>query len=250
MTATKGAGAAVAVLGKGGTGKTTTAATLGALLAADGLQVELVDLDSTPSLTAWLDDRPAPAVTVVDVLEGRASVAEASVPTRGPGGLRLVPGDVELAGLEWSLDSTTVHRLVDELRARADVVLLDLRGGVASRLSAAAAAACDFAVVPVEASPAGLRSLKLTRELLDELGTRLAGVIPVRYNGRALVERQLVAALDAAGFPVWPAVRRDVAAAEASGSGEPLDSYAPRSRALEDYRAVCARLRDELKADR
>lgn len=236
----------VAVLGKGGGGKTTTTATLGAVVAAAGERVVLVDLDSTPTLTAWLaPDLSEEAASAADVLGGQAAVEDALVRVRER--LDLLPGAVDVAACEATVKASSVRGLVEAVRARADVVLLDLRGGVASQLSAAAAAAADLLLVPVEAAPAGVRSLKLSRRLAEELDRTIGGVLPTRYNARALVARQLIAALDAAGFPVWAPIRRDVAAEEAPGSGELLDTYAPRSRALADYRAAAERLLQALK---
>jgi len=236
----------VAVLGKGGGGKTTTAATLGAVAASTGERVVLVDLDSTPTLTAWLaPDLDEDAASAADVLAGQAEVADALLRVRER--LDLLPGAVDVAAIESTVKASAVRGLVEALRARADVALLDLRGGVASQLSAAAAAAADLLLVPVEAAPAGVRSLKLSRRLADELDRTISGVLPTRYNARALVARQLIAALDAAGFPVWPPIRRDVAAEEAPGSGELLDTYAPRSRALADYRVAAERMLQALK---
>lgn len=154
----------VAVLGKGGGGKTTTAATLGAVVAAAGERVVLVDLDSTPTLTAWLaPDLSEEAASAADVLGGQAAVEDALVRVRER--LDLLPGAVDVAACEATVKASSVRGLVEAVRARADVVLLDLRGGVASQLSAAAAAAADLLLVPVEAAPAGVRSLKLSRQL-------------------------------------------------------------------------------------
>jgi chromosome partitioning protein len=236
----------IAILGKGGSGKTTTTALLGACVATRGESVILIDLDSTPTLTAWLapalDDT---AVTVADILRHQASIDDAILTLREH--LRLLPGAPGIAALEGTISASAVHDVVHAARERAAVVLLDLRGGVASRLAAAAAAAADLVIVPIEAAPAGVRSLKLTRQLADELGRPIAGVLPTRYNSRTVVSRQLLAALDAAGFPVWEPIRQEVAVAEAPGSGELLDTYTPKSRALTDYAAAADRLLAMLK---
>lgn len=238
-------GRAVAIPGKGGTGKTTTTATLGALLAARGERVTLVDLDSTPTLTAWLArGHRREDANVGDVLAGSATVDEVVVQVRER--LELVPSGPHLAELEGTVDPARVEALVGELRARSDVVLVDLRGGVASRMSAAVMRVSDLVLVPFEASPTGTASLLLTRDLLEDLEVELTGILPVRL-GRTLVERQLLDILEGVGFPVWPGIRRDVAAAEAAGMHELLDTYAPRSRALEDYTVIVDRLADRLK---
>lgn len=236
-------GAAVVVLGKGGVGKTMLTGTVSGLAAAAGLSTVAVDLDSTPSLTGWLvpnRDTSAASGTVAGVLSGEAKVGDALESIRS--GFELVVGGTGLAMLEGTVDTSAVGSLVDELRAAYDLVVLDMRGGVASRMSAAFAHAADFAVVPFEPSPMGTPSLRLTRELLDGLGVPLAGIVPMRMNTRATIDRLHVEALQAAGFPIWPGVRRDTKAAEAVAAHELLDDYAPASRALEDFRAVTDRL--------
>jgi AAA domain len=87
---------------KGGVGKTTTAANIGALVARRGRRVLVVDTDPQFALTRQLGlEARSLCVNLVDVLAGRASVTDAIV--RGVHGVNVVPGAGGLAGVEMSL---------------------------------------------------------------------------------------------------------------------------------------------------
>ena len=87
---------------KGGVGKTTTAANIGALFAHRGRRVLVVDTDPQFALTRQLGlEVRSLGVDLVDVLAGRAGAEDSIV--RGVHGVDVIPAAGELAGVEMSL---------------------------------------------------------------------------------------------------------------------------------------------------
>src|SRR5256885_11090225 len=85
---------------KGGVGKTTAAATLGAAFVRLGRRVLLVDLDPQSGLTAAVRARPA-ALSIENVIENPASAARAIVPCAS--GMEILPARATLAILLQSI---------------------------------------------------------------------------------------------------------------------------------------------------
>src|SRR3990167_965760 len=82
---------------KGGVGKTTTTANLGAAAAALGRRVLAIDLDPQANLTAHLGVDPRePGRTIYDVLRGACGVADA-VRRTAVAGLSLLPSHLDLS---------------------------------------------------------------------------------------------------------------------------------------------------------
>src|SRR5262249_32486955 len=144
---------------KGGVGKTTTAANLGAALALAGKRVVVVDLDPQANLPLYLGIEPAPgAPSSYRVLTGEVGIAEALRPTSVPN-LRILPTDIDLSGAELELAAVigreTLLRQVLDAWAResrgaepADYVLFDCPPSLGLlSLNALAAAGEVFLVV-------------------------------------------------------------------------------------------------------
>ena len=97
---------------------------------------------------------------------GGADPAAAVHPTR-VAGLDALPATLRLARLARVLaaDSTHIARALGRLRPRYDAMVLDLPSSL-SRLTVSALAAADGIVIPVTASPHGLRGLAGFRDWL------------------------------------------------------------------------------------
>src|SRR6476620_12137893 len=91
---------------KGGVGKTTTVASLGAALAENGQRVLLVDLDPQGGLTFSLGIDPEDVdITVGEVLLGKAGPDDAIVITDD--GMHLLPSNITVTQAEEALVNRT-----------------------------------------------------------------------------------------------------------------------------------------------
>ncbi len=136
--------------GKGGVGKTTLVANLGALFAASGRRTLLVDGDwSLGKLCILLGVRPTG--TIDRVLSGKASLLESIHPVRE--NLSLLASPSGVVGFEELSPDERNHLFfeIDALRDRYDVILLDHGSGIhAGVLQFAAAAHSHFIVTTPE----------------------------------------------------------------------------------------------------
>ncbi|ERH06556.1 MAG: cell division ATPase MinD, archaeal [Halonotius sp. J07HN4] len=219
---------------KGGVGKTTTTANLGAILAETGADVVVIDGDiSMPNLGTTLGIE-SPPTTLHDVLRGDATPSE--VAYEGPGGVYVVPGDTALS----SYASADPEELPSVLRthSQADYVLIDVGAGVSHETGLPLSLADEVLLVSTPERDA-LRDTEKTRQLTDELGGTVTGAIITRTEPSTPVSELATGTLAA---PVLASIPEDEAVRDAVAVGEPLSTYAPHSPAADAYRELVAEL--------
>ena len=172
---------------KGGVGKTTLTANLGALLADLGMRVLLIDADVQPSLTRYFPmARRAPHGLTEIITQGTIGedcISTVALPAGSPahalnpdGRLDLVAADAPEGSLQTWL-ATRIDRAVriklalrnPQLKERYDVVLIDTQGAV-GHLQDAAVLASDILISPVSPDILSAREFTSgTQDLLDRL---------------------------------------------------------------------------------
>jgi chromosome partitioning protein len=244
---------------KGGVGKTTTAVTLGGLLAGWGLETLLVDIDPHGSMTSYFRYDP-------EELElSTYSVFQAKVERRridpvsllhqtGTECLHLLPASVALATLDRQASQLEGMGLVlketlGELAGRFDHVLIDCPP-MLGVLMVNALAACDHLIIPVQTEFLALKGLERMLHTLRMILKARAEPLPYTFVP-TFFDRRTKAAPDALQTlrETYPATELwgdvipvDTKFRESSRAGVPPPVFCPGSRGVEAYSRLLAAL--------
>ena len=235
---------------KGGVGKTTTAISLAAALAAEGVAVLLVDLDPQGNASTGLDLRVASGqASTYHILIDRLPAGEAIIPT-GVEHLDLVPSSIDLAGAEVELVAQMnrerrLARALEDVRSNYDVIFLDCPPSLGI-LTLNALVAADEALVPIQCEYYALegvsqllRTIHLVQEDLNA-GLHIGGVLMTMFDARTNLSQQVADEIraffgDTAYTTVIP---RTVRLSEAPSFGQPITVFDPSSRGARAYQRL------------
>ncbi len=245
---------------KGGVGKTTTVANLGAALALRGLTVCLLDLDPQAHLTLHFGVEPGqPEHSIYDVLVSDAPFLSTVLGINEH--LMVVPSVIDLAAAEVEL-VTTVGReqiLRDSLRnveLPCDLMMIDCPPSL-GLLTLNALAAADDVVIPLQPHFLALQGLG---KLLETVGLvrqrinpnlRVSGVLLCMYETATRLAGEVVqdlrAFFDASRGQDAPwadarlfdtVIRRNIKLAECPSHGQAIFDYDRSSNGATDYGAL------------
>ncbi|WP_437737282.1 ParA family protein [Sorangium sp. So ce1335] len=234
---------------KGGTGKTTTAVSVAAGLAARGKRVLLVDTDAQGNVSVSLGAGAERSLYHVLVMGLR--VADA-IKTVRPN-LDLLPSNETLAAAELYLAGRQNRDRVlsDRLAAAAadyDYVVLDCSPSL-SLMNQNALVFADSVLVPVACdylSLVGVRQVIKTVKNVNALlhhPVQIWGVLPTFFDGRAKIAREAVSTMTQHfGERCLPPIRQAIKVKEAPAQGQTIFEYAPGTPAADDYLAVVDRI--------
>jgi len=240
---------------KGGVGKTTTTANLGAALALRGCNVLLVDLDPQGNLTSAFGLEKDVQQTVAESLLDRrvplpvVSVANGATHNPTAKHLAVVPAAVGLASAEAQL----MNKLGRELRLRDqllsvsddyDFIMIDTPPSLGV-LTINALVAASRVIIPTEARFFSLQGLQMLEESIEEilyLNPRLEvlGILLSKMDRRLKEERQVAQYLRQRwGVRVFGTeVTTNSKILEAGSAGTSVFHYTGADKAVETYLAL------------
>ena len=235
--------AIVITSGKGGVGKTTTTANVGAALAALGKRVVLVDADiglRNLDLVLGLENRVR--YHLLDVIEGNVELDEALIRDKRSANLYLLAA--AQAREKEDVDVDEMQRLMEQLRERFEYVLIDCPAGIELGFRNAVAGA-QHAIIVCTPEVSAVRD-----------ADRVVGLLPNDWSPELIVNR-LRPALVRKGkmlsvddvnailrLPLLGVIPDEPAVIVATNKGEP-PAFDPNSQLGAAYRAIAARITGE-----
>ncbi len=221
--------------GKGGTGKTTVTANLGAMLAQYGKKTCILDADlgmANLGLILGLGSLP---VTLHEVLAGKARVRDAIY--EGPFGVRVVPCGFSLQGIQQS-NPDQLKNVMADLVNEFDILIMDAPAGI-SKESVIPLTIADGVILVVNPEiPSIVDSLKI-KILTEMVGGHVEGAIINRVAdtgsefNHAYMENLL-------GVRVLGIVPEDPNVRQASACGPPIVVKYPASSASRALKCIAA----------
>ena len=243
----------VVTSGKGGVGKTTSTAALGAALAQAGENVVVVDFDvGLRNLDLVMGAERRVVYDMINVIQGDAKLAQALIRDKRVDNLSLLPASQTRD--KDALTDEGVAKIIDQLRQKFDWIICDSPAGIEKGAMMAMRYA-DIAVVVTNPEVSSVRDSDRIIGMLDsktlkaERDERIEKhLLLTRYDaGRAARGEMLKTedVLEILSIPLLAIVPESVDVLNASNLGSPVTLNNPTSAAARAYFDAARRLRGE-----
>ncbi|MGR3175717.1 MAG: ParA family protein [Candidatus Scalindua sp.] len=235
---------------KGGVGKTTSTANVGACLATLGKKVLLIDLDPQANMSMHLGiNVNGKDLSIYQLICGKKKVTEILTKT-AISGLDMIPSDIDLASAEIELVNTVgretiVKFYLDELLDKYDYVLIDCPPSL-GLLTLNALTIVTEIFIPVQTEFFALQGVSKLLQTFDVIKKRLnssleiTGIIPCMYDSRTKLGTAVLDKIKEyfEDKVFATTIRKNVKLSEAPSHGMPIITYAPDSNGTQDYMAL------------
>ena len=237
---------------KGGVGKTTSAANVGAALAEKGKKVLLIDLDPQANLTTSLGIKSHELEnTVYEVFKNYCSINDTLIDLGRPdGNLWLLPSSLSFSAAETEFSGEAgreflLKEVLLTLDKEFDYVLIDCPPSL-GLLTINGFTAADEVYIPLQTEFLALHGMTQLMQIYNVVKRRLnpdleiTGIIGTMYDGRKKLNREVIAKIkDYFGDKLFDTIiRTNVSLAEAPSFGQDIFRYKPDSQGAEDYASL------------
>jgi septum site-determining protein MinD len=246
----------VVTSGKGGVGKTTSTAALGAALAQSGQSVVVIDFDvGLRNLDLVLGAERRVVFDLINVVQGEAKLSQALIRDKRVDSLSLLAASQTRD--KDALTEDGVGRIIAELREKFDWVICDSPAGI-ERGAALAMRFADVAVVVTNPEVSSVRDSDRIIGLLDskteraERGDRMEKHLlitrfdPAREMRGEMLKTEDV--LEILSIPLLGIIPESEEVLRASNVGSPVTLNAPMSAPARAYMDAAKRLKGEVVA--
>ena len=244
---------------KGGVGKSTSAATIGYILAQKKKKVLLIDFDGQGHASLLcgvrnINQLQETTATLLNRIICGEELPEAESFLHRHKGVDLIPSNSQLFALERNLSNadfreTKLQELTERFREQYEYILIDcMPNGGTTQINAMLSA--DELIIPTQAevfSAVGMTQLaRHSARIQKNTGRRLkiAGVLITMYDKRTSLSREVCGMLEEyKGIPIFKTrIPRSVKVGEAALYGQTISEYAPNHPAALAYEALVKEL--------
>jgi chromosome partitioning protein len=207
-------------------------------------------MDPQGNASRWLG-APDASRELLEVLIGERNLVDIIRPTAAKG-VDVVPSSTWLRRADKELADEPgaemrFRRALAKLPRRWDVILVDTSPWL-GLLTISVLAACREVLIPVEASTLsteGLRDFMLTIDKVREglnTGLRTLAIVPGRVDERRAIDLETVESVRRhfPGLVTRIMVHESALLKEAAANSQPIEQYAPASRAAQEFRDLVA----------
>ena len=235
---------------KGGVGKTTTTSNLEIGLAKQGKRVLLIDTDAQGSLTASL------GFTEPDMLEETLATVMANIINdvemevdygilRHEEGIDLMPGNIELSGLEVSLVNVMSRELVmrsyiEQVKERYDYILIDCMPSL-GMITINAFACADSILIPVQTAYLPVKGLEQLIKTIGKVKRQInpkLSIVDSRTNYAKDISALLIENYGSKVRIFENSIPISVRAAEISAEGVSIYQHDPKGKVASAYQSL------------
>jgi septum site-determining protein MinD len=243
----------VVTSGKGGVGKTTSTATLGAALAQSGQSVVVVDFDvGLRNLDLVMGAERRVVFDLINVVQGIAKLPQALIRDKRIETLWLLPASQTRD--KDALTEEGVARVITELRAKFDWVICDSPAGI-ERGATLAMRFADIAIIVTNPEVSSVRDSDRMIGLLDskteraEKGERVEKhILITRYDAARAARGEMLSiedVLEILSTPLLGIIPESEEVLRASNLGSPVILSSAASAPARAYLAAARRLQGE-----
>src|SRR5579862_4502311 len=243
----------VVTSGKGGVGKTTSTAALGAALAQHGEKVVVIDFDvGLRNLDLVLGAERRVVFDLINVINGVAKLPQALIRDKRLENLHLLPASQTRD--KDALTDEGVAKVIDELRGKFDWIICDSPAGI-ERGATLAMRHADAAIVVTNPEVSSVRDSDRIIGMLDsktvkaERGERIdKHLLLTRYDPSRAARGEMLNTddvLEILSIPLLGIIPESEEVLRASNLGTPVTLGNPNSVAAKAYMEAARRLRGE-----